>query len=82
MPTTAVYEENKHLRRTPGELAAIVVEPRSQASTTKPAGLQHDQANRWGAGDSVNVMFNLASAVRRRVYTVFVVVENGERHST
>lgn len=81
MPTTAVYEENKHLLSySAGELAAIVVEPLPPGFYYEtPQGYSLIQANRWGAGDSVNVMFNLASAVEEDgVYTVFVVVENGE----
>ncbi len=81
MPTAAVYEENKHLLSySAGELAAIVVEPLPPGFYYEtPQGYSLIQANRWGAGDSVNVIFNLASAVEEDgVYTVFVVVDNGE----
>lgn len=81
MPTTAVYEENKHLLSySAGELAAIVVEPLPPGYYYEtPQGYSLIQANGWGEGDSVNVMFNLASAVEEDgVYTLLVVVEDGE----
>jgi uncharacterized protein YkwD len=81
MPTTAVYEQNKHLLSySAGELVAIVVEPLPPGFYYEtPQGYSLIQANRWEEGDSVNVMFKLASAVEEDgVYTLFVVVENGE----
>lgn len=81
MPTPAVYEENKRLLSySAGELAAIVVEPLPPGYYYEtPQGYAIMEANRWGEGGSVNVMFNLASAVEEDgVYTLFVVVEDGE----
>lgn len=81
MPTPAIYEQNKHrLSYSAGELAATVVKPLPPGYYYEtPQGYTLIQANRWGEGDSVNVMFNLASAVEEDgVYTLFAVVKDGE----
>lgn len=85
IPTREIYEQNKHmLSYSAGELVAAVVEPLPLGFYyEKPEGLILIEANRWGQGDdspsSVDVMFNLASAVRKDgVYTLFAVVEDGE----
>ncbi len=81
MPAPAVYEENKHLLSySAGELVAIIVEPLPPGYYYEtPQGYHLIQANRWGEGDSLNVMFNLASAVEEDgVYTLFVVVKDRE----
>jgi hypothetical protein len=44
-----------------------------------PHGYTLVQANSWREGDSINVTFNLASAVEKDgVYTLFAMVKNGE----
>lgn len=81
MPTRAAYEQNKHmLSYSAGELAATVVKPLPPGFYyEKPDGYNLIQANRWGEGSSVNVMFNLASAVKEDgVYTLFAMVKDGE----
>jgi uncharacterized protein YkwD len=81
MPTRAVYEQNKHLLSySAGELAATVVKPLPPGYYyEKPEGYTLIQANRWGEGSSVNVVFNLASAVEEDgVYTLFAIAKDGE----
>ncbi|HXV45712.1 MAG TPA: CAP domain-containing protein [Nitrososphaera sp.] len=81
MPTHSIYEQNKHLLSySAGELVAIVAEPLPPGYYyEKPDGYTLIEANRWGEGVSVNVMFNLASAVREDgVYTLFVLVKDGD----
>jgi len=81
MPTRAIYDQNKHLLSySAGELAATVVKPLPPGYYYEtPQGYTLVQANKWGEGDSVNVMFNLASAVEQDgVYTLFAVVKDGE----
>jgi uncharacterized protein YkwD len=81
MPTRAAYEQNKHLLSySAGELVAIVAEPLPPGYYyEKPDGYTLVEANRWGQGDYVNVMFNLAPAVGEDgVYTLFVLVKDGE----
>jgi hypothetical protein len=81
MPTPAVYEQNKHLLSySAGELAATVVKPLPPGYYyEKPQGYTLIEATRWGQGDSVNVMFDLASAVKEDgVYTLFAVVKDGD----
>jgi uncharacterized protein YkwD len=81
MPTRAVYEQNKHLLSySAGELVATVVKPLPPGYYyEKPDGYTLIEADRWGQSDSVNVMFNLASAVEEDgVYTLFAVVKDGE----
>jgi uncharacterized protein YkwD len=81
MPTRAVYDQNKHLLSySAGELAAIVAKPLPPGYYyEKPDGYDLIEANRWGDGSSVNVMFDLASAVEEDgVYTLFTVIEDGE----
>ncbi len=80
MPTPAVYEQNKHLLSySTGELVATVVKPLPPGYYyERPQGYTLIEANSWEQGDSVNVMFNLASAVKEDgVYTLFVVVKDG-----
>jgi uncharacterized protein YkwD len=80
-PTKAAYEQNKHLLSySAGELVSTVVEPLPPGYYyEKPDGYTLIEANRWGQGDSVNVMFNLAPAVKEDgVYTLFAVVKDGE----
>lgn len=80
-PTRAIYDQNKHLLSySAGELAATVVKPLPPGYYYEtPQGYTLVQANRWVEGDSVNVMFNLASAVEQDgVYTLFAVVKDGE----
>jgi hypothetical protein len=81
MPTQAVYEQNKHLLSySAGELAATVVKPLPPGYYyEKPQGYTLIEANRWGQGDSVNITFDLAPAVKEDgVYTLFAIVKNGE----
>ncbi|MGI0049488.1 MAG: CAP domain-containing protein [Nitrososphaera sp.] len=81
MPTRAIYDQNKHLLSySAGELVAIVAKPLPPGYYyEKPDGYDLIEANRWGEGGSVNVMFDLASAVEEDgVYTLFAVVEDGE----
>jgi uncharacterized protein YkwD len=81
MPTRAVYEQNKHLLSySAGELVATVVKPLPLGYYYEnPEGYTLIEANRWGQGDSVNVMFDLASAVEEDgVYTLFAMVKDGE----
>jgi hypothetical protein len=80
MPTPATYEQNKHLLSySAGELAATVVKPLPPGYYyEKPQGYTLIEANRWVQGDSVNVMFDLASAVDKDgVYTLFAMVKDG-----
>lgn len=80
MPTSATYEQNKHLLSySAGELAATVVKPLPPGYYyEKPQGYTLIEANRWMQGDSVNVMFDLASAVDKDgVYTLFAMVKDG-----
>jgi hypothetical protein len=81
MPTRSVYEQNKHLLSySAGELAATVVKPLPPGYYyERPEGYTLVEANRWGEGGSVNVTFNLASAVEQDgVYTLFAMVKDGE----
>ena len=81
MPSRETYDQNKHLLSySAGELAATVVKPLPLGYYyEKPDGYKLVEANRWGEGDSVNVMFNLASAVDKDgVYTLFAIVKDGE----
>jgi len=81
MPTPAIYEQNKQLLSySAGELAATVVKPLPPGYYyEKPQGYTLIEANRWGQGESVNVMFDLASAVDKDgVYTLFAMVKDGE----
>jgi uncharacterized protein YkwD len=81
MPTRVVYEQNKQLLSySAGELVATVAKPLPPGFYyEKPDGYTLIEANRWGQDDSVNVMFNLVSAVEEDgVYTLFAVVKDGE----
>jgi uncharacterized protein YkwD len=84
MPTPAIYEQNKYLLSySAGELVAAVVEPLPPGFYyEKPDGFTLIEANRWEEGDdtAVDVMFNLASVVKKEdgVYTLFAVVKDGE----
>ena len=81
MPTPAIYEQNKQLLSySAGKLAATVVKPLPPGYYyEKPQGYTLIEANRWGQGESVNVMFDLASAVDKDgVYTLFAMVKDGE----
>jgi uncharacterized protein YkwD len=81
MPTREAYEQNKHLLSySAGELVATVVEPLPPGYYyEKPDGYTLIEANRWGQGHSVDVMFNLAPAVEEDgVYTIFAVVKDGQ----
>jgi uncharacterized protein YkwD len=81
MPTRAIYDQNKHLLSySAGELVAIVAKPLPPGYYyEKPDGYDLIEANRWGEGGSVNVMFDLAAAVEEDgVYTLFTVIEDGE----
>jgi uncharacterized protein YkwD len=81
MPSRETYDQNKRLLSySAGELAATVVKP-------LPLGYYYEnpdyyklvEANRWSEADSVNVMFNIASAVDKDgVYTLFAIVKDGE----
>jgi uncharacterized protein YkwD len=82
MPTPQVYEQNKHLLSySAGELVATVVKPLPPGYYYEPPeGYSLIEASRWAAeGKSVNVTFNLASAVKDDgVYTLFATVKDGE----
>jgi uncharacterized protein YkwD len=81
MPDEETYEQNKQLLSySTGELVAIAVKPLPPGYYYEtPEGYSLIQANRWGEGGSVNVMFNLAPAVEEDgVYTLFAVVKDGE----
>jgi len=81
MPTRAVYEQNKYMMSySAGELVATVVKPLPPGYYyEKPEGYTLIQANRWGQGGSVNVMFNLAPAVEEDgAYTLFAMVKDGD----
>jgi hypothetical protein len=81
MPDPDAYEENKQrLSYSAGDLVAIVVKPLPPGYFYENTGdYTLVQANRWGEGSSVNVMFNLASAVQDDgVYTLFALVKDGE----
>ena len=81
MPTPAVYEQNKYLLSySSGELAATVVKPLPPGYYyEKPQGYTLIEADRWVQDDSVNVMFDLASAVDEDgVYTLFAMVKDDE----
>ena len=81
MPTSAIYDQNKHLLSySAGDLAAMVVKPLPPGYYYEtPHGYTLVQANRWEDTDSINVTFNLASAVEEDgVYTLFAMVKNGE----
>lgn len=81
MPTRAIYDQNKHLLSySAGDLAAMVVKPLPPGYYYEtPHGYTLVQANSWGEDDSINVTFNLASAVEKDgVYTLFAMVKNGE----
>ena len=81
MPTPAIYEQNKQLLSySAGELAATVVKPLPPGYYyEKPQGYTLIEANRWEQGESVNVVFDLASAVDKDgVYTLFAMVKDGE----
>jgi uncharacterized protein YkwD len=83
MPDQETYDQNKQLLSySVGELAAVVVKPLPPGYYYEvPEGYSLIQANRWGGeGDSVNVMFNLASAVEDDgVYTLVAVIKDGEK---
>jgi hypothetical protein len=81
VPTRAIYDQNKHLLSySAGNLAAMVVKPLPPGYYYEtPHGYTLVQANSWREGDSINVTFNLASAVEKDgVYTLFAMVKNGE----
>jgi uncharacterized protein YkwD len=81
MPTSAVYEQNKHLLSySAGEFAATIVKPLPPGYFYEnPDGYKLIEANRWDQGDSVDIMFNLASAVEEDgVYTLFAMVKDGD----
>jgi uncharacterized protein YkwD len=81
MPSPAIYEQNKYLLSySAGDLVATVVKPLPPGYYyEKPQGYTLIQANRWSQGDSVNVMFDIAPAVKEDgVYTVFAIVKDGE----
>jgi uncharacterized protein YkwD len=82
MPTPQVYEQNKRrLSYSAGELVATVVKPLPPGYYYEPPeGYSIVEASRWTAeGNSVNVVFNLASAVQDDgVYTLFATVKDGE----
>jgi len=81
MPTPAIYDQNKHLLSySAGDLAAMVVKPLPPGYYYEtPQGYTLVQANRWEDADSINVTFNLASAVEEDgVYTLFAMVKNDE----
>jgi uncharacterized protein YkwD len=81
MPTPAIYEENKHLLSySAGDLVATVVKPLPPGYYyEKPQSYTLIEANRWGQDYSVNVVFDLAPAVKEDgVYTLFAVVKDGD----
>lgn len=81
MPDGEIYEQNKQLLSySAGELAAIAVKPLPPGYYYETSeGYSLIQANRWGEGESVNIMFNLAPAVDQDgVYTLFAAVKDGE----
>jgi uncharacterized protein YkwD len=81
MPDRQTYEQNKQLLSySVGELAAVIVKPLPPGYYYEtPEDYSLIQANRWGEGDSVNVMFDLAPAVDEDgVYTLVAVAKDGE----
>ena len=82
MPNQEVYNQNKELLSySVGELKAVVVKPLPPGYYYEvPEGYSLIQANRWGGeDDSVEIRFNLASAVEDDgVYTLVAVVKDGE----
>ena len=81
MPDRQAYEENKQrLSYSAGDLVAIVVKPLPPGYFYENTGnYRLVQASRWGEDDSVDVIFNLASAVQDDgVYTLFTLVRDGE----
>jgi hypothetical protein len=82
MPTPDAYEQNKQmLSYSAGDLIATIVKPLPPGYYyEKPQGYSLIEANRWGQGSSINVMFDLASAVKQDgVYTLFAVARDGEK---
>jgi uncharacterized protein YkwD len=81
MPDEEIYEQNKQrLSYSTGELVAIAVKPLPPGYYYEtPEGYSLIEANRWGEGDSVDIMFDLAPSVEQDgVYTLFAVVKDGE----
>jgi hypothetical protein len=79
MPDASIYEQNKQrLSYSPGELVGVVVKPLPPGYYyEKPDGYSLIQASRWGEGGSVNVVFDLASAVDQDgVYTLFALAKS------
>ena len=80
MPTPEVYEQNKHLLSySTGNITAMVVRPLPPGYYYKAEGYKIIEANRWNVDDnhSVNIVFNLASAVKNDgVYTLFATAND------
>ena len=81
MPTREIYEENKNLLSySAGDLSATVVKPLPPGYYYEiPRGYKLIQADRWDVGNSIDVTFNLASAVEEDgAYTMIAMVKDGE----